>query len=168
MILVDAYSKWLEVFKMPSLTSQVTITRLRRLFAAYGLPEHIVTDNGTQFTSVEFKNFMQQNGTLHSTSAHGHPATNGLAERYVQTFKSGIKKLAHLTMDLEDKISLRPRFIGDELVKETDCSEMDTSFQPSEPEEEKQAVSEFSQRDCGGVTGVTQSPRRSFRISETT
>lgn len=106
MILVDAYSKWLEVFKMPSLTSQVTITRLRRLFAAYGLPEHIVTDNGTQFTSVEFKNFMQQNGTLHSTSAHGHPATNGLAERYVQTFKSGIKKLAHLTMDLEDKISL--------------------------------------------------------------
>lgn len=63
---------------------------------------------------------------------------------------------------------LRPRFIGDELVKETDCSEMDTSFQPSEPEEEKQAVSEFSQRDCGGVTGVTQSPRRSFRISETT
>lgn len=106
MIVVDAYSKWLEVFKMGSVTSQATITRLRRLFAAYGLPEHIVTDNGTQFTSEEFKNFMQQNGILHSTSAPGHPATNGLAERYVQTFKNGMKKLAHMPLDFEDKISL--------------------------------------------------------------
>lgn len=107
MILVDGYSKWLEVFRIPNLTSQAeaTIARLRRLFAAYGLPEQIVTDNGTQFTSEEFKNFMQLNGILHSTSAPGHPATNGLAQRYVQTFKSGIKKLANLTMNLEDKIS---------------------------------------------------------------
>ncbi|XP_041957495.1 uncharacterized protein K02A2.6-like [Alosa sapidissima] len=105
MIVVDAYFKWLEVFKMPNISSQATITRLRRLFAAYGLPEHVVTDNGTQFTS-EFKNFMRQNGILHSTSAPGHPASNGLAERYVQTFKSGIKKLGQTTMDLEDKISV--------------------------------------------------------------
>lgn len=79
MIVVDAYSKWLEVFKMGSVTPQATITRLRRLFAVYGLPEHIVTDNGTQFT-VEFKKFMQQNGILHSTTAPGHPATNCFAE----------------------------------------------------------------------------------------
>ncbi|GAA6092345.1 uncharacterized protein K02A2.6 [Tachysurus ichikawai] len=59
---------------------------------------------------------------------------------------------------------LRPRFVEDELVKETDCSEMDTSVQHCAPEEEKQAVSEFPQKDCGGVTGVTQSPRHSSRI----
>lgn len=106
MILVDTYSKWLEVYRMSNITSQTTIARLKRLFAAYRLPEQIVTDNGTQFTSEEFKNFMQLNDILHTTSAPGHPATNGLAERYVQTFKSGMKKLAHLTMDLEDKISL--------------------------------------------------------------
>ncbi|XP_078253747.1 ER membrane protein complex subunit 2 isoform X1 [Rhinoraja longicauda] len=106
MLVVDAYSKWLEVFKMSSITSQATITRLRRLFAAYGLPEHIVTDNGTQFTSEEFKNFMQQNGILHSTSAPGHPASNGLAERYVQSFKGGMKKLTHTAMDVEDRVSI--------------------------------------------------------------
>lgn len=83
MIVVDAYSKWLEVFRMPNITSQVTITRLQRLFAAYGLPEHVVTENRTQFTSEEFKTFMRQNGILHLTSAPGHPASNGLAERYV-------------------------------------------------------------------------------------
>ena len=86
--------------------AQHLITRLRRLFAAYGHPEHVVTDNGTQFTSAEFKNFMHQNGILHSTSAPGHPASNGLAERYVQTFKSGIKKLSQTTLDIEDKISV--------------------------------------------------------------
>lgn len=91
---------------MLNITSQATIMRLRRLFAAYGLPEHIVTDNGTQFTSEEFKNFMQHNGILHSKSAPGHPAMNGLAEWYVQTFKSGIKNLAHTTLDIEDKIAL--------------------------------------------------------------
>lgn len=91
---------------MPNLTSQSTIARLNRLFAAYGLPGHIVTDNGTQLTSEELKNVMRQNGILNSTSVPGHPATNGLAERYVQTFKGGIKKLAHLTLDLEYKISL--------------------------------------------------------------
>lgn len=106
MIIVDAHSKWLEIFRMTQITSQATITRLRRLFAAFGLPEQIVTDNATTFTSEEFQNFVRQNGILHTTSATGHPATNGLAERYVQTFKSGMKKLASSDQDIEDKLSL--------------------------------------------------------------
>lgn len=44
MIVVDAYSKWLEVFKMAQITSSTTISRLLRLFASYGLPEQVVTD----------------------------------------------------------------------------------------------------------------------------
>ncbi|XP_027869143.1 uncharacterized protein K02A2.6-like [Xiphophorus couchianus] len=104
MIVVDSYSKWLEVFRMPHITSQATITRLKRLFASYGLPEQIVTDNATTFTSAEFQTFVQ-NGILH-TSAPGHPPTNGLAERYVQTFKVGMKKLASKSGSIEDKLSL--------------------------------------------------------------
>jgi ribosomal protein L21E len=52
----------------------------------------IVTDNGPTFTSGEFREFMQGNGILHVTSAPYHPATNGLAERGVQTLKQGVKK----------------------------------------------------------------------------
>ncbi|XP_016520882.1 uncharacterized protein K02A2.6-like [Poecilia formosa] len=80
MIVVDSYSKWLEVFRMPHITSQATVTKLKRLFASYGLPEQIVTDNATTFTSAEFQTFVTQNGILHTTSAPGHPATNSLAE----------------------------------------------------------------------------------------
>lgn len=98
MIVVDSYTKWLEVFRISRITSQATVTRLKRLFASYGLPEQIVTDNATTFTSEEFQTFVKQNGILRTTSAPGHPATNGLAERYVQTFKAGLKKLANTTM----------------------------------------------------------------------
>ena len=49
------------------------------LFSFFGLPEHIVTDNGSQFTSEEFKTFLSKNDILHTTTAPGHPATNGLA-----------------------------------------------------------------------------------------
>lgn len=105
MIVVDAYSKWLEVFKMAQITSSATISRLRRLFASYGLPEQVVTDNATTFMSDEFQLFMKRNGILHTTGAPRHPATNGLAERYVATFKAGMKKLNGENLSVEDKIS---------------------------------------------------------------
>lgn len=106
MIVVDSYIKWLEVFCMSQITSQATVTRLKRLFASYGLPEQSVTDNATTFTSEEFQTFVKQNGILHTTNAPGHPAKNGLAERYVQTFKTGIRKLASTTINVDDKLSL--------------------------------------------------------------
>lgn len=90
---------------MPHITSQATVTRLKRLFASYGFPEQIVTYNATTFTFTEFQTFVTQNDILH-TSAPGHPATNGLAERYVQTFKVGMKKLAIRSGSIKDKLSL--------------------------------------------------------------
>jgi len=103
MIIVDLYTKWLEVFCMSQITTQATVTRFKRLFASYGLPEQIVTDNAPTFTSEEFQTFVTQNGILHTTSAPWHPATNGMAERYVQTFKLGMKKLASLPCSIEKK-----------------------------------------------------------------
>ena len=51
LIVVDAYSKWLDAFPMNSSTSSATIEKLRRIFAEHGLPNQCVTDNGTCFTS---------------------------------------------------------------------------------------------------------------------
>ena len=90
-IVVDAHSKWPEVIAMSSTTSQSTIDVLRSLFSRYGLPEQIVSDNGAQFTSDEFTQFMKLNGIKHIRSAPYHPASNGLAERFVQTFKRAMK-----------------------------------------------------------------------------
>ena len=51
LVVVDSHSKWLEVEIMPSVTSESTIERLRNMFARYGVPMQLVSDNGPQFTS---------------------------------------------------------------------------------------------------------------------
>ena len=94
LIVIDSHSKWLEVHVMPSITVTATIKCLRGIFAQCGLPERIVSDNGPTFISAEFKQFLQKNGIQHSMPPPYHPASNGLAERAVKTFKSGVKKLS--------------------------------------------------------------------------
>ena len=57
------------------------------MFATHGLPQKVLTDNETLFTSQEFQEFMQANGIKRVTSSPYHPSINGLAERSVQTLK---------------------------------------------------------------------------------
>ena len=97
LIAVDAHSKWIEAVCTPT-TSSCVIEELRSLFARFGLPEMVVTDNGTCFVSSEFEQFLRSNGVKHTTSAPYHPASNGLAERAVQTVKRGLKKVKDGTM----------------------------------------------------------------------
>lgn len=93
LIVVDAYSKWLEVIPMASATTTAaTVRALRKLFSQFGFPKALVSDNGPQFSSAEFQSFMSANGIVHMTSAPYFPATNGLAERAVQTFKQAVVK----------------------------------------------------------------------------
>ena len=62
MLVVDAHSKWLEIFPINAATTEKTLQLLRNIFASYGLPDQIVTDNGSQFTSSEFQRFTKANG----------------------------------------------------------------------------------------------------------
>ena len=106
LVVVDTFSKWLEVRIVSSTSSKATISALRQMFASHGIPETIVSDNGSGFTSEEFRVFMEKNGIQHLTSAPYSPQSNGAAERAVQTVK---KNLAKLVMergegDLETKL----------------------------------------------------------------
>lgn len=93
LIIIDAHSKWIEAKIVPSTSSEATIKVLRTLFATHGIPETLISDNGSGFTSQEFQYFMNQNGIRHSRTSPYHPSSNGLAERAVQTIKQGISKL---------------------------------------------------------------------------
>ena len=83
---------------MQTITATETITKLRTVFATQGLPRKVVTDNGSSFTSEEFRTFMSDNGIVHVTSAPYHPSSNGLAERAVQTVKQGLKRTPGTSM----------------------------------------------------------------------
>ena len=90
LIVVDAHSKWHEVFHMTSTTADATIKVLRTLLARQ-LPCEVVSDNGPQFIAEELKTFMSQNGIRRIRSAPYHPRSNGQAKRFVQSFKRAIE-----------------------------------------------------------------------------
>ncbi|XP_018401810.1 PREDICTED: uncharacterized protein K02A2.6-like [Cyphomyrmex costatus] len=94
LVLVDAKSKWPEVrITKGTPTSVSTIRFLENIFSSHGTPEVLVSDNATIFKSEEFTQFCQRNGIFQKFIAPGHPATNGLAERYVQILKKKLKAM---------------------------------------------------------------------------
>ncbi|GFV29451.1 uncharacterized protein K02A2.6 [Trichonephila clavipes] len=71
-LIVDAHSKWLEVYPMKVTTTKKTIECLRDSFARFGLPRVLVSDNGSQFTSYEFQRFMHKNGIFFGKNLNFH------------------------------------------------------------------------------------------------
>ncbi|XP_037915018.1 uncharacterized protein K02A2.6-like [Hermetia illucens] len=90
-VLVDALSKWVEADVLYAATTRTLCEFLEEKFITFGYLEIIVSDNGSQFTSEEFRNYCQSHGIKHVTSSPYHPKTNGLAERFVRTFKERMK-----------------------------------------------------------------------------
>ena len=74
-----------------SATTETTIEKLRDTFGTHGLPEVIVSYNGSVFTGNDFKIFTRRNGIRHISAAPYYPSSNGLVEKVVQAFKQGIK-----------------------------------------------------------------------------
>ena len=58
LILIDSYTKWLEVHIIPSTSSEATIQVLHSIFATHGCPEQLVSENGSAFVSSDFKSFL--------------------------------------------------------------------------------------------------------------
>ena len=94
-----------KVILMTVTSAEKTVIEIRRIFAIHGLPCQIVSDNGAQFTSAHFTEFLKQNGIKHIRSAPYHPATNGEAERFVQTFKQAMKAAKYDSGTFETKLA---------------------------------------------------------------
>ena len=61
-----------------------------------GIPRQLVSDNGAQFASSEFKEFSEKNGVTHIRTTPYHSKTNGYAERMVQTLKQRFRASSHI------------------------------------------------------------------------
>ena len=90
-LVMDVHTKWPEVFEVFLTTSSAIMRVLHHLFASYGLPCQMVSDNGPQFCSQEFATFLQGNGVRYMRCTPYHLASNGLVERFVRTFKQALK-----------------------------------------------------------------------------
>ncbi|XP_064468972.1 uncharacterized protein K02A2.6-like [Ornithodoros turicata] len=92
LIVIDSFSKWPDVRTMTTTTADKTIDTLRDIFTQNGLPEVFVTDNGPPFTSQQFRKFLEDQGIHHVLTPPYHPKSNGLAENFVRTFKTALRR----------------------------------------------------------------------------
>ena len=87
LITVDYYSNFWEVDLLTSTSAVTVIRKLKEHFARYGIPSILISDNGPQFSSQEFKTFVSLWDVEHRTSSPGHQQANGKAEAAVKMAK---------------------------------------------------------------------------------
>ena len=92
LVIVDYYSNFIEVEFLRTTTSSQTIKKLKQTFVRWGIPRELVSDNGPQLVSTEFKTFLEEWGIIHKTSDPRYPKANGKAESAVKTIKGMLSK----------------------------------------------------------------------------
>ena len=91
-MLIDYFSKFLIVRKLPNSTTGAIVKELSITLSEYGIPFIIWSDNGPCYSSQEFKTFLQDLQITHRTSSPHYPQSNGMAESMVKISKNLIEK----------------------------------------------------------------------------
>ena len=91
MTVVDYRSKWPEAIVLKRITSESIVTALADIFARFGNPKVLITDNGRQFVAEEFQDFMKANGIQHRRVSPYFPQANGQVERFHRYLKHSIR-----------------------------------------------------------------------------
>jgi hypothetical protein len=92
LVVHDYYSKWLEIIHLPDQTARTVTFKLHSVFARFGNPYFLVTDNAKMFDSEEFRQFMSKIDCTHVTASARYPQSNGAAEAAVKIAKSILKQ----------------------------------------------------------------------------
>ena len=92
LVVVDYYSRYPEIVHLIDTTSHGVICKIKSIFAQWGIPSQLTTDNGPQFSSNEFKKFAKEYEFIHQTSSPRYPQANGEAEHFVNTAKKYVFK----------------------------------------------------------------------------
>nr|XP_025647635.1 uncharacterized protein LOC112742611 [Arachis hypogaea] len=92
-VAIDYYTKWIE----PEPLSCITATQCRKflwrqIITRFGIPEIVISDNGTQFTDKKFREFLEGLHVSHRFSSVEHPQTNGQVESTNKIIVKGLKK----------------------------------------------------------------------------
>ena len=88
-LVVDYFSRYVEVQRLTSISASRVIAALKSIFSRHGVPSVLVSDNGPQY---EMKEFAEDYCFKHITSSPYHPQSNGLPKRIVKTVKELIVK----------------------------------------------------------------------------
>ncbi|UYV67705.1 hypothetical protein LAZ67_5001654, partial [Cordylochernes scorpioides] len=85
--LIDYYSSFPEAIIIHDISSKTIISKLKEIFARYGFPIEIVSDNGLQFVSKDTEQFFMKSGIKHIRVSPYYPKSNGKIERFHRYLK---------------------------------------------------------------------------------
>jgi transposase InsO family protein len=92
LVAVDKFTMWVEAAPMTTQDSIAAINFIKSIVFRFGVPHSIITDNGTNFTSKEFKNYCESLGIKLKFASVAYPKTNGQVEKANGLICNGIKK----------------------------------------------------------------------------
>ena len=97
LLIVDYYPCWIEIAKLTGLTANSVINHTKSVFARYGIPETVVSDNGPQFSSDAYAQFAREYGFKHLTSSPNYPQGMGKLRGVFKLLRIFCrKKMTHL------------------------------------------------------------------------
>jgi hypothetical protein len=129
LVILDAHSKWVEVFPTTNITTSFTISALYSVIARFGIPRLIVSDNATNLaTSSEFQDFLKAFNIKQITSAPYFPQSNGAAENAVKTVKNALKKAFAVVKNSSFNVN---EVLNKFLFDYRNCAHATTGFSPA-------------------------------------
>jgi transposase InsO family protein len=91
LVAIDKFSKWIEVRPLTSIGFEQAVAFFTNIIHRFGVPNSIITDNGTQFTGKKFLDFCEDHHIHVDWAAIAHPMTNGQVERTNGMILQGLK-----------------------------------------------------------------------------
>jgi hypothetical protein len=92
LVAVDKFTKWVEAAPITTQDSRAAINFIKSIILRFGVPHSIITDNGTNFTSKEFKNYYESMGIKLKFAFVAHPKTNRQVKNSNGLICNGIKR----------------------------------------------------------------------------
>jgi hypothetical protein len=91
LVAVDKFTKWVEAAPVTTQDSTAAINFIKSIVFCFGVPHSIIMDNGTNFTSKEFKSYCESMGIKLKFASVAHPKTNGQVKKANVLICNGIK-----------------------------------------------------------------------------
>jgi hypothetical protein len=92
LVAVDKFTKWVKAAPVTTQDSRAAINFIKSIVFRFGVPHSIIIDNGTNFTSKEFKDYCKGLGIKLKYASVAHPKTNGQVKKANSLICNGIKK----------------------------------------------------------------------------
>jgi transposase InsO family protein len=92
LVAVDKFSKWIEAVPITNQEATMAVKFFESIVYRYGVPNNIITDNGTNFTSGEFQEFAKELGIKIKYTSVAHPKSNGQVKKASGLVRDGLKK----------------------------------------------------------------------------